>query len=837
MAMGGKGGGKMRVVDYHLSVQMGVCYGPIDKLLGVRINEKDAWTGNFTSSGTAITVANRSLFGGPKKEGGIEGRIWPFFGAADQVLPDQIAARWGETGATSPAYRGKFTVMFTGPVAPQHPLLDGFMWSTNNPMVAQTVWFKVQDIPRALNDYVTGDDYSEIVTSAGVQANAGYMIFETLTNRLWGMSGEPALIDAQTFHDCAAVLHSEGLGLSMRWEKGTVENYLQEICNHVQAMVFLHPRTGLLTMKLIRDDYDVETLRVINVTNAKLKNFGRKFLGETVTQITLTFTNPDTEEDETVTYHNPGAADQQGTNVPDTRMMYGIRDRALALEVCQRECWAASAPLASATVEMDRNGWDMVPGEVVKLDWPEKSAEVLIMRVGKIGYGKTGSRKINTQLYQDIFSLSRPPLQAGQEGEHVTEAAEPEPMDNQFVWTAPYFLTNSPLYNTQIRVLGYPEVIAGLLADSQQADATGYELMAESLDAIGDSPLTNAGTKSLVGRCAAPDALVQEAQSTYTMTLPVRTEYGPEIGGFVMFGNGGDTDSEIAQVVGTSGSNWVFSRGVLDTLPRAWAAGTPMWFFSPGRAILDQGTVRMEGEEPVYRFLTSTSLGTLDVDDASDVSATLTGRPHYPIRPANVKVNGNLWGSVALSGGQDITITWSNRNRLLEDVQVLSYTAAGVPPEYRQRTIITVVDPDNADLLLRQYVHLWTEETFVIDRDWYAKYDKVKIIVSSERDGLSSIQARSFIVTGLDDNGAAADPPAAPPEGVPPPPVPAPGPGTWTATGGTEVSPSGASNPIILVQGSPDQDDVRSLVVRYKVSGATDWNVWPAVDLNDPNQS
>ena len=72
--------------------------------------------------------------------------------------------------------------------------------------------------------------------------------------------------------------------------------------------MYADPHTGLQVLKLIRDDYDVNTLDVIDNDNATLESFRRKSLGELVNQITVTYTDGDNEEEATVTLQDPVAS-------------------------------------------------------------------------------------------------------------------------------------------------------------------------------------------------------------------------------------------------------------------------------------------------------------------------------------------------------------------------------------------------------------------------------------------------------------------------------------------------------------------------------------------------
>lgn len=114
--MGKSAQGKQQVNEYNLSQHFGIC-SELDAITGIFIGEKQAWTGDV-SVGSAITVQNEYLFGGPKKEGGVRGIAYYLPGDQTQVMPQGLAARRGLSSTTSPGYRGVASVYFVGSMSP-----------------------------------------------------------------------------------------------------------------------------------------------------------------------------------------------------------------------------------------------------------------------------------------------------------------------------------------------------------------------------------------------------------------------------------------------------------------------------------------------------------------------------------------------------------------------------------------------------------------------------------------------------------------------------------------------------------------------------------------------
>ncbi|WP_165856724.1 phage tail protein [Marinobacter sp. JSM 1782161] len=86
---------------YYLGVHMILCYGPIDLVRRILVDDRKAWEG--VSTGGRISVDKPELFGGGTREGGISGNIDFEQGASDQLPNDYLESI---TGYDLPGYRG-----------------------------------------------------------------------------------------------------------------------------------------------------------------------------------------------------------------------------------------------------------------------------------------------------------------------------------------------------------------------------------------------------------------------------------------------------------------------------------------------------------------------------------------------------------------------------------------------------------------------------------------------------------------------------------------------------------------------------------------------------------
>jgi hypothetical protein len=389
-------------------------------------------------------------------------------------------------------------------------------------------------------------------------------------------------------------------------------------------------------------------------------------------------------------------------------------------------------------MQVNRSAWATTPGDCVRITIPDEDAVNLVMRVQSVDYGDRSDAYIKVALLEDIFALDAPAFTATTGSGQASLAVNPNPPAYVKVLTLPAFIVaNSSDAFTQAPV--DPEVIAGILAGDANTDFINLEPYTNVILANGSVVQASIGTRDRVGVWLTKMPMAAEAFTTFA-GFPDIMGQRPTLAGFAFIGAGDDGATEVALVQGIDGSgNYTLARGILDTVPRPWPAGTPIWFLNTQRFI--DSTFRAPGETVSYRPLMRTSVGLLAYDNGVDATLTLTDRPYLPLRPANVKVNGQGFGTVALAGAAAV-VTWSNRNRLTETGQILGWTAGTVTPETGQTTTVDVLDSGGA--VLKTYPGL-ADTTFTVPVADLTGAAAIRL--TSVRDGDKSLQAFALSVT------------------------------------------------------------------------------------------
>lgn len=704
MGFGGSSGSQTHVAKYYISIHYGICTGPVDSINKMVIDDKTVDWGGFVVNANSSTVINQTeLFGGEKKQGGLQGIFDFMLGGPTQQLTAGAATKLGGTPDTLPGFRGIASIFARGNQGLFGTGTPGFYWTANNPYLSPPS-VEVTRIPVGPNGKSALD---------GDQANFADIIWECLTDTDWGMGSPEGLLDRDSFKAAAATLAAEDFWGSMMWTRqDVVEKFINEVIDHIQATLFAHPRTGLLTLKLLRDDYDRATLPVFTPDNCKITKFQRKVWGETANEVIVSWTNPESEESESVVVHNNANISIQGSVVSTSKNYYGIRNADIAARLALRDLTQVSEPFLALNIEANRTAWTLVPGDMCKVQYPEHGIGEAYMRVGTVDYGKPGASIVKAALIEDIFSFGTsifvpvgeslppvvpvpptipdpdPPLPP--DVPWVDPATVPTALDHLLIRDVPFFVLARAIGDTAVQSIEYPSTGNMLLAaeDSTNVSSIGY--WTQIYGPTGEASLQQVGFLNNRKRVLLAAQLAAEGISTLAFSSP----YGSpvEVGSIMEFVSVSDPSVfEMAAVAADNGDGtYQLTRGILDTTPLRWKIGDVVWNYPANSSVIDP-TGRTDNVDAIYKFTPRTSKGMYSVSSAALITQTAHDRMHLPYRPANVKFNGDLY-SQQIDGTSDIVVTWSRRNRLTESSQILAWTDADTTPETGQTTVIEILD-------------------------------------------------------------------------------------------------------------------------------------------------
>lgn len=572
-------------------------------------------------------------------------------------------------------------------------------------------------------------------------ANPARIVWEAMTNPEWG-KGEPlSMMDAASFDAAAEALYNERFGLSMGFfQQDTIENFIAEVLDHIQAFLYQDPATGLWTLKLLRDDYDAASLPVLDESNCQAKNRKRRLWGETINEIIVSYTDPNTESEVTVSAHDLGNIAIQGGVVSETRDYYGIRNALLAQKVANRDVRAAGYPLFSAQITVDRRMWDARPGDVFKFSWADDGIDQIVVRVMAVDYGKPGDRKIVLDVTEDIFSIEQAQFSSPQTTGWNNVENFPTPVDAQTAITLPLpSLVRAGATVADIDA-EYPTVSGAIYADDFDSRPDGIEVHSAVVRANGTTKVSRIAqvVPSYAGFLI--KALPQEVSSTLpNAMLASISAKTPEAGDFYMIGlNERFTELVMLDTYNAANDRWTVQRGMWDTVPLSWPRGSLIWAFTPSTANTDP-KARSAGESVTYNLLTRTSLGVLAFNQSTALTVTYTERPFAPFRPADAQLDGLGFGGVVQREAPfptEIEATWKIRNRTTEDQVALQWDDDSAAPESGQTTVLRILRDDGT--LYQEITGLTgTSRTVLVSELPPGLEGYIEFV--SERDGIRSV--------------------------------------------------------------------------------------------------
>lgn len=655
---------------YHLGMQLVFAHGRDDMTLHTlnfgdkmpkhtRTNEADGVV--------RLDFDDTKFFGGDESEGGISGIVRFYPGNDTQPANAYFGSKIGED---APAYRGLC-----------HMILEGTYLGTSHYIKQMSA--ELSSYPNQLG---LTDNRHKIVDDA----NPACMIYEILTDDVWAISLSASDIDVDAFRSVGNTLHAEGYGISMIYNGGTSGRQLiEELLRHVDGCVFPDPETGLVTIRLARNDYDPNTIPHFtqeDFTQDGIK-FSRPSWSETKNRITASYT--DRENDYAtapITHQDLANIIQRGGEIASEQIDYtGFSRYEPCAAALARTLKTLSYPLANLQGALTRKAWRLKPADVFKITWPDLGINGAIFRVVRIGSGTLENASMGIEAVEDIFSISD------------VAYVEPPPSG----WTDPVGtmtplvrqrITEAPAFNAP-----GPERFIITMGSQAASAALGYDTWAY------ESPSTTYEYRNFSESFTPSATLV----SNYPVSRADEHEAGFTVQNFMHkeLLDAGDADSRRnglnLAIIGNewfAWRNWIDNgdgtltfqgvwSGVLDTVPQPHVSGDLVWFPTEGAGLLDDNGFTSDKTVSV-KLLPKTIGSSVDIDDAVAMALTTVTRAARPLVPGKVRIGASRPVDIIGDVTGPLTLTWAHRSindpmvrSQSEDSQVVN----GESPNYNIR--------------------------------------------------------------------------------------------------------------------------------------------------------
>lgn len=338
------------------------------------------------------------------------------------------------------------------------------------------------------------------VPSSESGMNGAHIIYEALTNREWGRGLSRERLDENSFLVAAQTLYNEEFPLCMKWTRqDSLENFVQGVLDHIGAVLYEHRGTGLLVLKLLRDDYlsgpeipayDNES-GLLEIREGTVGSPGRG-----VNTVSVTWHDPMEDQPRTVTVRNNAAIRMAGGAVNSTEKTYsGLPTAALALRIAQRDLRASSTNLRKYTVVLDGyssiNAIGAHPGDVIRVKDDVRAIPWTILRIGSVEYGTPTDSKIVMECIQDVFSMPATSFATDVPSSWTPPDTTPC-VPQQKVFEVPYFLLAGRMSASDLAYVTPEGGFMGAVSAKGKATNAGIQLaVRNSLSTSDDTPPNN----------------------------------------------------------------------------------------------------------------------------------------------------------------------------------------------------------------------------------------------------------------------------------------------------------------------------------------------------------
>jgi hypothetical protein len=630
---------------YYLGIHMVLCHGAVN-VKALKIGDKDVpfwrydWYYPYTQTGKCH-IEQYNLFGGEDGEGGIHG---DFFILSDGLEPDSEAEQ----------YLARVTH-----ISP----LPGYKGVTSI-LLKQMLVCMVNPYPKPWRFCVTRrPDIPEITTNTDItmvntdMANPAMIICECLLNQAWGLGVSESDIDDTSFFNAASTLRKEGFGLAIRWDQSnTIEDFISEVCQIIDAQLTMDPVSGKFAIKLIRQDYILSQLITLGPSEIiSLSDFTRPDPKDLINQVTIVFEDYQTGVQQSVTEQNTASL-LLNPAVNAVQLNYpGIPTQSLAKRVAIRELAQYAYGLARCTIVANRKAASLKMGDCFILNWPDLGFESLVMRVANFQLCQSDTNwRVTLECVQDIYGM---PDTVFDETDTGTLWKEPDytalPITSAKLYELPYYLVS--WFVTGDKDSDWADLPEGfgygaVVAAAPSGVAMNYEVMIQEY---------NLGNEWTVNRklifC---DYGFLSADIDDTVT-----QFSINIGNIysVNLNEPALIDDEWVLVIGFNKSTGEVTcgRGCMDTVPAAHTANAIVWFTGMYNNTIDKEYV--VGQSIATRLVTIAPSGKTSVTFSPQYNYVLKNRAGRPLQPANIRVNDNYRPKKIT--GWSSNLKWSTRDR------------------------------------------------------------------------------------------------------------------------------------------------------------------------------
>jgi hypothetical protein len=295
--------------------------------------------------------------------------------------------------AEIPSYRGYITVLLHGSSPDQ--------WIFGRSPSVPAYSFEVSSY-RSSSSYPGIGAYAQV----GQDSNPINVLYDLYVAKLSKAGISASVIDMPSWQSAAVKCVSESIGYSRYIENSAkLDDHIIEVLRVIDGVLRWNPKTGKIELKLIRPDFDPNTIPHITKDECSdITNFAFGGWTDVVNKVNIAFTNRalDYAGDVVADESPANAVRQDGENNEVTLQFPAICEAGQALMTAKREGYARSIPIMKFRAHVDSEfADDILQGDVVKVTVPRPPISGLYFRVADVDRGTIKDGKIQLDLITD----------------------------------------------------------------------------------------------------------------------------------------------------------------------------------------------------------------------------------------------------------------------------------------------------------------------------------------------------------------------------------------------------------------------------------------------------
>ena len=378
---------------YYLGVHFGLCHGYVDGVTQIWAEDTCVWPtlldeGAFANDGEILASINaRHIWG--EVYTGPSATVDILYGHNDQAQNATLKAY--QDGDDTPTYRGITSLVFNTDaywgIQYMLPAISVVMKRTEQHHDGSQMWY--------INKAKIGLYYS---------LNIVQCLRECLVSTIFGRGISEDLIDTTSFESAADTCYAEGIGLCYRLvpSQRAVGEFITVLESIMDGMLFFDHSVAKYKLKLIRDDYDVDTLTTYTEDDFSIEAFTKPTVAQTPSETIIKYTDFTSARRATSKDDDIAIMELQSDS-PVSQMFDWpmIVDLTLAAMLAAREQDHASRMPAFLRLASTRSMYAIQRGDVFKISHPKLTlGGITTMTVRAVGIDR--GRLEDGTLYIDV---------------------------------------------------------------------------------------------------------------------------------------------------------------------------------------------------------------------------------------------------------------------------------------------------------------------------------------------------------------------------------------------------------------------------------------------------